>query len=123
MKKHGVAVFFVIVGLMMITPCLALAVDWTGTWEVTDQSKKTMTFILKQSDNKVTGTYSSDLYDGKIALSGKGNPIGGSMTQNGRTCTIFKMMMSPSGNEFTATQECRGGQNSTSIYNLKGKRK
>ena len=139
MKKRDVAILFVIMGIMMTTPGMAVEAQkkiylntpavsqtktWTGTWDVKGKGGADMTFILNQSSDKVTGTWSSDLYDGKISLSGKGNPTGGSMTQQHYgTCTLFKMTMSPSGNDFTADLDCPGGPNMSSTRHLNGKRK
>ena len=124
MKKSGVAIFFVIMGIMMIIPCIAGAANWTGTWDVKFQDGETMTFILNQIGHKVNGTYSSDLYDGKMSLWRKENLCAGNMTQqDGGSCKIW-MEMSPGWNDFIAKQECPSVTNqSSNLRYMKGERK
>jgi hypothetical protein len=67
----------VLAGLILIAASL-LAADVSGTWNAkveTDAGSGTPVFVLKQSGEKLSGTYSGTLGEGKVSGSVKGEDV------------------------------------------------
>lgn len=77
------------------------AIDVSGTWimEVqTDAGSGTPTFVLKQEDEKITGTYTGQLGDSPVIGTIKGNAIhlefsiqGNMITYDGTVSSVVEM--------------------------------